>query len=718
MGSMTRRQIRQESLMKRKQRVGRFVASILVFGLMGGAALGTASMAAASEAPVDESTAPVVQVEAPAVDETITEELESTDTGDETIVDDPQAGQQDAADQPQPAEPATQPAPVQAEPTQQSPPAETEQSADSTTSASVMKTAPQTQSVPVNYGTIGTLQANSSDTNKASYWKTRIPTAVECYKYEGRAMQDNAHAYLTNDGKTVVLKPYGSDWIGDHWAGLIVKASTWDAVTLNPSAGTHYAAYDNKEISHYIVCKGDYPEPKKDASASVLVTPATCTAPATLVYGDIVNATFSGTPNGTAGPGSYNVVATSIDAKLHLFGDGQPTKTFSGTLDGKLPSQSTDPYKPCYDKPAETVTGSLEFQTISCVEGSKNWAEGDGVPGGIFSFKDEEGTVVDLEIGEGYNGGIPEGLTFGEITVTLKDGDPNDKYIVTPWSGDWTTVDPESLDCREADANATVEIVAAESCEAATKLRLLVEHASLVGVLQTEPGTYTATFKADEGHKFLNGTDTLVVEYTIKDRIKPQSTNPDGPCYEEPPVLTPGDIVASCVGDVPWLSYAVSPEGIEAPGANPLTVTFVHPTDPSQNYVVTGLPLSGEVLWPGAWDGSDGEAKQWPGWVLNADGSYSETDGNYRWTREGVTVLFQVNPEYTTVVEYPAESSLCANPPADTPEPNPTPTPTSVIPTAASLPPTGTSIPWLVIGGASLLMALGGALKWGRRRNA
>jgi hypothetical protein len=52
----------------------------------------------------------------------------------------------------------------------------------------------------------------------------------------------------------------------------------------------------------------------------------------------------------------------------------------------------------------------------------------------------------------------------------------------------------------------------------------------------------------------------------------------------------------------------------------------------------------------------------WPGWEL-VNGEYVQTDGNYAWTRSGVTVRFEVNPSYSTEIFYPEASAECANPP-------------------------------------------------------
>jgi len=77
----------------------------------------------------------------------------------------------------------------------------------------------------------------------------------------------------------------------------------------------------------------------KDAVAAVTVTPATCTAPATLVWGSTTFASLAGTADGTTGPSSYSVTATA--STNHLFADGTSTQSFTGTLAAQL--SPTDP---------------------------------------------------------------------------------------------------------------------------------------------------------------------------------------------------------------------------------------------------------------------------------------------------------------------------------------------------------------------------------------
>jgi hypothetical protein len=104
--------------------------------------------------------------------------------------------------------------------------------------------------------------------------------------------------------------------------------------------------------------------------------------------------------------------------------------------------------------------------------------------------------------------------------------------------------------------------------------------------------------------------------------------------------LVPGEIGAVCEGDVPYLGYEVTlPEGYEVDSETPVRITFVNPG--GEDYVVEDQPLAGALLWPGA---SATAPKMWPGWAL-VDGEYVETEGNYAWTREDVTVEFHVNPD-------------------------------------------------------------------------
>lgn len=113
---------------------------------------------------------------------------------------------------------------------------------------------------------------------------------------------------------------------------------------------------------------------------------------------------------------------------------------------------------------------------------------------------------------------------------------------------------------------------------------------------------------------------------------------------------------AVCLASAPALAYAVEPVGTTE---DTVTITWSNPGGP--DLVQEGLPLSGQIYWPGTVV-VDGVVTDWPGWTQLPDGSWTEHDA-YSYTRPQVTVTFEVNPSATTVVAYPPESAVCANPP-------------------------------------------------------
>ncbi|WP_454051021.1 peptidase [Cellulomonas sp. Marseille-Q8402] len=113
---------------------------------------------------------------------------------------------------------------------------------------------------------------------------------------------------------------------------------------------------------------------------------------------------------------------------------------------------------------------------------------------------------------------------------------------------------------------------------------------------------------------------------------------------------------AICLAAAPVLDYAV-----EAVGTTDSTVTITWVNPDGEDLVDEGLPLSGRVFWPGTVV-QDGVVVDWPGWTPTPDGSWTEHDA-YDFTRPEVQVIFSVNPEASTVITYPPETAVCANPP-------------------------------------------------------
>lgn len=318
--------------------------------------------------------------------------------------------------------------------------------------------------------------------------------------------------------------------------------------------------------------------------------------------------------------------------------------------------------------------------------------------------------------------GGPDDYTMPE-SITYPDGSSMDGHLV-----DWTHQElsdfgielPSAEDCATPEVPEVPEPqvvvpqapAAVEVCGADASDVILPADSAEVTYIRTEQGVIAAPSANHAFGEDLGGytrTESGEVLFPIEALV---------PAAEDC-ALIPGDIAAVCEGDTPYLGYAVAlPEGVEVDDDTPLTITFINP-DGGENYVAEDQPLEGSLLWPGA---SDTEPKQWPGWEQQDDGSYVETDGNYAWTRDGVQVLFEVNPQYSTVVDYPPASSQCANPigvgGADV-DVTDTQVEADVPPADAAqadqLPQTGATV-GLFAGLAALLVAGGGVLFWLRRR--
>ena len=155
-----------------------------------------------------------------------------------------------------------------------------------------------------------------------------------------------------------------------------------------------------------------------------------------------------------------------------------------------------------------------------------------------------------------------------------------------------------------------------------------------------------------------------------------------------------------CRNDVPYLKYALKPEGTPKLTAS---ITFGNPA--GQHVTYTDLPLSGEILWPGAVVGADGKAADWPGWRL-VNGEWVQGD-EFSWARPSVQVLFQVNPEAQLVATYPPATVGCSpNPPTTQVLAEDDPTPAANV-TSVVLAETGAS------GTTQLLLVAAGVLLLG-----
>lgn len=174
----------------------------------------------------------------------------------------------------------------------------------------------------------------------------------------------------------------------------------------------------------------------------------------------------------------------------------------------------------------------------------------------------------------------------------------------------------------------------------------------------------------------------LTAALVIAGGAAPALAAPVAPAVVAPAVVDPGDdcenpsqgdgyapptrcelrlvrAVGTCLEAAPVLDYAV-----EAVGSTDSTVTLTWVNPDGEDLVQEGLPLTGRVFWPGTVI-MDGVVVDWPGWMQAADGSWTLHDA-YDFTRPEVQVVFEVNPQVSTVVSYPPETAACANPPTRT----------------------------------------------------
>jgi len=106
-----------------------------------------------------------------------------------------------------------------------------------------------------------------------------------------------------------------------------------------------------------------------------------------------------------------------------------------------------------------------------------------------------------------------------------------------------------------------------------------------------------------------------------------------------------------------------------------------------------------DILYPGTQVNADGSIADVPGWTLQSNGLWV-LDPSDEYLRDGIVLTYVLNPTATATVQYPPESSACADP--DGPfAPGVTP------PAAGQLPRTGNEIgDWLI---TAIVLTLGGA---------
>ncbi|WP_317192561.1 T9SS type B sorting domain-containing protein [Flavobacterium branchiicola] len=110
-----------------------------------------------------------------------------------------------------------------------------------------------------------------------------------------------------------------------------------------------------------------------------------------------------------------------------------------------------------------------------------------------------------------------------------------------------------------------------------------------------------------------------------------------------------------CSNNVPYVRYNVKAENFTP--NNLLTIKWI---DSANNVVATqtNLPLSGDLLWPGAVIDSNGNGVDWPGWLLKNNQWIEGADG-FENARANVTMEFSLNPTVNVIVNYPPATPQC-----------------------------------------------------------
>ncbi|MDN4480181.1 hypothetical protein [Demequina muriae] len=142
-------------------------------------------------------------------------------------------------------------------------------------------------------------------------------------------------------------------------------------------------------------------------------------------------------------------------------------------------------------------------------------------------------------------------------------------------------------------------------------------------------------------------------------------------CFTTEPSLDGSTTVGVCIDGAPYLDYTIrltDPDAQVAGSAlESATLTFVHPTDSALDHAVEVDLAPGTTEWSGSllWPGASLDPAAWPGWEQLDNGTYVPVgEDNFGWTRGGVDIRIEINPEITLEgVLYPDASPVCDTPP-------------------------------------------------------
>ena len=456
--------------------------------------------------------------------------------------------------------------------------------------------------------------------------------------------------------------------------------------------------YRHEELGAYVTVP-----PCPPATAEVVVTPATCDAPASVALGAIQHATFGPL---TSSAGRYSVTATAADG--HTFANGKTTLSLTGKLDPKLsakhPSCAPPPcirssavsytYDPATNSGVITVPAGAAGATL-CKPFSVTAAAwrylGDGQWPQKLETTQKLGPIT--EPGE-YPFAAPVTCGQGDIYASYRADDPTlepTEHLFGPsnpftekflhdmgFSGPKPTYVVQPRGCNQLTAVLPTHALA--TCESGATYSLpAVEHVTwTVGGIPTEPGTYDV-----EPGDVVTVVATAASGWTFPG-AKPNSktapwskswtfviAQPEGDCA----TLAGSTAVGECLNDVAWIRYEVVLTDPYAEAANRDAKLVLNGAGGETATLDLGtIPasgtLTGKVLWPGASvDPLTGEPTGWPGWV-QVDGAWQPTSdpAYFGWSRSVTSATIQVNPEIVVALSYPPATPDCDDTPPEDPD--------------------------------------------------
>jgi hypothetical protein len=228
---------------------------------------------------------------------------------------------------------------------------------------------------------------------------------------------------------------------------------------------------------------------------------------------------------------------------------------------------------------------------------------------------------------------------------------------------------------------------------------------TLTYTLGTETATATVDLNEEECEVTTTSTTTSTVPGSTTTTTEGGSTTTSSSVPPPTPGLfSIGGVSPVCVEDVPVVSITFG-QRTDLNDSTILIEFLIQNSDGTSGEVVGTAEVvyqAGEtiqLIYPGATVDDEGNATDWPGWMLNEDGFWV-TDPSDAAFRDGLNIVataLLTDETATAAVEYPPETEACANPPGPFPPGVTTTTtpgaPGTTPPPSPGAPPAGPGLP-------------------------